>query len=58
VLPNYLQMFVYVCECCRHAPFATGPTDTPSVILKRIHESNLSLTGGNWDSVSSQAKVR
>lgn len=37
-------------------PFASGPNDTPTDILARIDEANLDLTGGNWDSVSVQAK--
>ena len=47
--------FVY---CVRRTPFASGPNDTPTDILARIDEANLDLTGGNWDSVSVQAKVR
>ena len=42
----------------RHTPFANGPTDTPNDILARIGEGTFSLVGGNWDSVSPQAKVR
>ena len=40
----------------RTTPFATGPEDTPKEILARIGEGKISLTGGNWDSVSSAAK--
>ncbi|GFO28242.1 ribosomal protein s6 kinase [Plakobranchus ocellatus] len=39
-----------------HTPFANGPTDTPNDILARIGEGTFSLVGGNWDSVSPQAK--
>jgi len=41
---------------CRQTPFANGPSDTPSDILARIGEGSVSLTGVNWDSVSSLAK--
>ena len=41
---------------CRQTPFANGPTDTPSDILARIGEGSISLSGENWDSVSSLAK--
>jgi len=41
---------------CRQTPFANGPADTPSDILARIGEGNVSLSGENWDSVSSLAK--
>jgi len=41
---------------CRQTPFANGPADTPSDILARIGEGNVSLTGENWDSVSSLAR--
>lgn len=37
-------------------PFASGPEDTPQMILARIGEGKISLTGGNWDSVSPSAK--
>ncbi|KAL5457363.1 hypothetical protein EMCRGX_G034612 [Ephydatia muelleri] len=37
-------------------PFATGPEDTPQQILSRIGEGRITLTGGNWDSISSGAK--
>ena len=40
----------------RQTPFANGPADTPSDILARIGEGNVSLTGANWDSVSALAK--
>ena len=40
----------------RSTPFATGPEDTPKKILSRIGEGKISLTGGNWDSVSQSAK--
>ena len=40
----------------RSTPFATGPEDTPKQILARIGEGKISLTGGNWDSVSPSAK--
>ncbi|XP_005094788.1 ribosomal protein S6 kinase 2 beta [Aplysia californica] len=39
-----------------HTPFANGPNDTPNDILARIGEGKFSLVGGNWDSVSPQAK--
>ncbi|XP_013381300.1 ribosomal protein S6 kinase 2 beta isoform X2 [Lingula anatina] len=39
-----------------YTPFATGPNDTPNDILARIGEGKISLTGGNWDSVSVAAK--
>ena len=41
----------------RTAPFANGPSDSPELILKRIGEGKLSLTTGNWKSVSKEAKV-
>ncbi|CAI8017761.1 Ribosomal protein S6 kinase alpha-3 [Geodia barretti] len=37
-------------------PFATGPEDTAEDILARIGEGKISLTGGNWNSISSAAK--
>ncbi|RZF32667.1 hypothetical protein LSTR_LSTR004095 [Laodelphax striatellus] len=37
-------------------PFANGPTESPSDILRRIGESNLDLESGNWVSVSVEAK--
>ena len=37
-------------------PFATGPEDTPQQILSRIGEGKISLSGGNWDSISPSAK--
>ncbi|XP_048577450.1 ribosomal protein S6 kinase alpha-2-like isoform X2 [Nematostella vectensis] len=37
-------------------PFAVGPEDTPSVILKRIGEGKYSLVGGPWDAASDLAK--
>lgn len=40
----------------RETPFATGPDDTPEVILNRIGEAKITLTGSNWDYVSSSAK--
>jgi len=48
--------FVSCVVHCRQTPFANGPTDTPSDILARIGEGNVSLSGENWDSVSSLAK--
>ena len=41
---------------CSQTPFATGPTDSPGDILARIGEGQFSLSGGNWDSVSTLAK--
>ena len=38
-------------------PFANGPDDTPTDILKRIESGRMSLSGGNWKSVSDVAKV-
>ena len=40
----------------RCTPFASGPEDTPHAILNRIGEGKISLSGGNWDSVSAAAK--
>lgn len=40
----------------RQTPFANGPSDTPNDILARIGEGKFSLSGGNWDSVSTLAK--
>uniref|UniRef100_A0A3P9J679 non-specific serine/threonine protein kinase n=1 Tax=Oryzias latipes TaxID=8090 RepID=A0A3P9J679_ORYLA len=37
-------------------PFANGPEDTPEEILARIGSGNFSLTGGNWNTVSAEAK--
>lgn len=39
-----------------HTPFANGPNDTPNDILARIGEGKFTLTGGNWDSVTTVAK--
>ena len=38
-------------------PFATGPEDTPNMILNRIGEGSINLTGGSWDNISDTAKV-
>ena len=40
----------------RTTPFASASADTPSDILERIGEGKFSLSGGNWDTVSPQAK--
>ena len=40
-----------------YTPFANGPDDTPSDILKRIEGGKFNLSGGNWKSVSDIAKV-
>uniref|UniRef100_A0AAR2K2N3 Ribosomal protein S6 kinase n=1 Tax=Pygocentrus nattereri TaxID=42514 RepID=A0AAR2K2N3_PYGNA len=40
----------------RFTPFANGPEDTPEEILARIGSGKFSLTGGYWNSVSSEAK--
>ncbi|XP_030624528.1 ribosomal protein S6 kinase alpha-3 isoform X3 [Chanos chanos] len=37
-------------------PFANGPEDTPEEILVRIGSGKFSLTGGYWNSVSTEAK--
>ncbi|XP_024244104.1 ribosomal protein S6 kinase alpha-2 [Oncorhynchus tshawytscha] len=37
-------------------PFANGPDDTPEEILARIGSGKYALTGGNWDTVSDDAK--
>ncbi|XP_043913075.1 ribosomal protein S6 kinase alpha-6 [Protopterus annectens] len=39
-----------------YTPFANGPNDTPEEILLRIGSGNFSLSGGNWDTVSDEAK--
>lgn len=39
-------------------PFANGPEDTPEEILARIGSGKFSLSGGYWNSVSTEAKVR
>lgn len=39
-----------------YTPFANGPNDTPSDILKRIEAGKFSFSGGNWKSVSDIAK--
>lgn len=39
-----------------HTPFANGPNDTPNDILGRIGQGKFTLSGGNWDSVSTPAK--
>jgi hypothetical protein len=41
----------------RTTPFANGPDDTPSDILARIGGGAFNLVGGNWESVSTLAKV-
>lgn len=38
-------------------PFATGPEDTPTMILNRIGEGSISMSGGTLDSVTDLAKV-
>ena len=40
-----------------HTPFAHGPADTETEILRRIGEGKFPISGGNWDSVSGMAKV-
>uniref|UniRef100_A0AAY4F099 non-specific serine/threonine protein kinase n=1 Tax=Denticeps clupeoides TaxID=299321 RepID=A0AAY4F099_9TELE len=37
-------------------PFANGPEDTPEEILARIGSGKFSLSGGYWNSVSTEAK--
>lgn len=37
-------------------PFATGPEDTPNMILKRIGEGSILLSGGTWENISDPAK--
>ncbi|MBN3321679.1 KS6A3 kinase, partial [Atractosteus spatula] len=37
-------------------PFANGPDDTPEEILARIGSGKFSLSGGYWNSVSTEAK--
>lgn len=37
-------------------PFASGPSDTPDEILKRIGKGQYDINSGNWGSVSSAAK--
>lgn len=39
-----------------HTPFASGPKDTPEVILSRIGQGKFSTSGGNWDVISPAAK--
>lgn len=40
-----------------YTPFANGPDDTPTDILKRIETGKFNMSGGNWKSVSDIAKV-
>ena len=40
-----------------HTPFANGPDDTPTAILKRIETGKYTMSGGNWKTVSDVAKV-
>jgi len=40
-----------------YTPFANGPEDTPTDILKRIESGKFNMSGGNWKSVSDIAKV-
>jgi hypothetical protein len=47
-----------ILDVSRHTPFATGPDDTPSEILKRIGEGDLRLSSGHWSTVSTEAKVK
>ena len=37
-------------------PFASGPEDNAEKILARIGEGKVTLSGGNWDSISKGAK--
>ncbi|XP_066495139.1 ribosomal protein S6 kinase alpha-1 [Tiliqua scincoides] len=39
-----------------YTPFANGPNDTPEEILTRIGGGKFTLQGGNWDTVSDEAK--
>lgn len=39
-----------------YTPFANGPDDTPSDILKRIESGKFSLNGGTWKTVSEIGK--
>ena len=41
---------------CGHTPYTTSQNDTPNTILKRINESKLDLSGGNWANVSELGK--
>ena len=41
---------------CGHTPYTTSQNDTPNTILKRISESKLDLTSGNWANISDLAK--
>lgn len=41
---------------CGHTPYTTSQNDTPNTILKRISESKLDLTNGNWANISNLAK--
>lgn len=41
---------------CGHTPYTTSQNDSPNSILKRISESKLDLTNGNWVNVSDLAK--
>ena len=41
---------------CGHTPYTTSQNDTPNTILKRINDSKLDLTGGNWANVSDLGK--
>lgn len=54
---NLINIILILYLCFSHTPFANGPNDTPNDILARIGEGKFSLVGGNWDSVSSLAKV-
>ena len=51
---NYKYFFLHP---VRRTPFATGPEDRPEIILQRIGEGSISLTGGTWDNVTDVAKV-
>ncbi|XP_060230313.1 ribosomal protein S6 kinase alpha-6 isoform X2 [Meriones unguiculatus] len=39
-----------------YTPFSNGPNDTPEEILLRIGNGKFSLSGGNWDNISDEAK--
>ena len=39
-------------------PFDITEEDTPEAVLKKLNGNKLKLSGGNWDLISNEAKVR
>ena len=45
-----------IARACRHAPYPTRASDSPTDILRSIAQSNVDVSSGNWIRVSSLGK--